>query len=260
MGVSAYSALHLSVRQMLQEHFPAIKVIENSFPKWMGGYVNRRLQLDFYIPSLGVAIEVQGVQHNQYIEYFHEDVNGFVDQQRRDRLKKHACRLKGVELLEIHKVEHLGLLKGYLKTLVPKNLRGVKSWQALREEKRTGKAATIRKEIEEIWRRRRKNFKRGQRRKPHQLVYNGQSYKVTGKAYREAISLCRADQVERYCAVIRSSRYRIEWFPYDPDKPELGHVKWYNLETEKTPIAAQETERTHQGDSQRNDGLRCAAD
>lgn len=247
---------------MLQEHFPAIKVIENSFPKWIKDYVNRRLQLDFYIPSLGVAIEVQGVQHNQYIEYFHEDVNGFVDQQRRDRLKKHACRLKGVELLEIHKVEHLGLLKGYLKTLIPKELRGAKDWRVLREEKRKAKIAEVRREIEEFWqqRKRRRRTHRSRVRKRHTLIYNGQSYCVNGKVYREAISLCRADQVEKYCAVVRSSRYRIEWFPYDPDKPELGHVKWHNLETEKTPIATQETERTHQGDSQRNDGLYCAAD
>ena len=237
---------------MLQEHFPALQVIENSFPKWMKDYVNRRLQLDFYIPALGVAIEVQGAQHDQYIEYFHEDVNGFVDQQRRDRLKKYACKLKGVELLEIRKIEHLNLLKRYLKTLVPKKFRSVKHWKMLREEKRQSKIAMIRKEIEEMWRKRRRRH-RSRVRKCHALIYEGQSYYVSGKVYREAISLCRADQVEKYCAVVRSSRYRIEWFPHDPDKPKLGHVKWYNLEAEKTPIAASEKECAHQGDPQRND-------
>ena len=50
------------------------------------------LELDIYYPEYGFAIEVQGVQHEKYHEFFHErDPNNFIKQQARDRLKKELC-------------------------------------------------------------------------------------------------------------------------------------------------------------------------
>ncbi|RHZ82606.1 hypothetical protein Glove_108g36 [Diversispora epigaea] len=50
------------------------------------------LHLDIYYPQYGFAIEVQGQQHEKYIEFFHRsDPNNFIKQQERDQLKKELC-------------------------------------------------------------------------------------------------------------------------------------------------------------------------
>ncbi|KAF0411837.1 hypothetical protein F8M41_008180 [Gigaspora margarita] len=50
------------------------------------------LELDIYYPQYGFATEVQGEQHEKYIEFFHGgDPNNFIKQQERDQLKKELC-------------------------------------------------------------------------------------------------------------------------------------------------------------------------
>ncbi|RHZ53527.1 hypothetical protein Glove_441g116 [Diversispora epigaea] len=50
------------------------------------------LQLDIFYPHYGFAIEVQGQQHEKYIEFFHRsDPNNFIKQQAQDQLKKELC-------------------------------------------------------------------------------------------------------------------------------------------------------------------------
>jgi hypothetical protein len=50
------------------------------------------LHLDIYYPEYGFAIEVQGEQHDHYIEFFHRGgSNNFIKQQERDQLKKELC-------------------------------------------------------------------------------------------------------------------------------------------------------------------------
>ncbi|RIB11655.1 hypothetical protein C2G38_93109 [Gigaspora rosea] len=51
-----------------------------------------RLELDIFYPQYGFAIEVQGIQHEKYHEFFHGgDPNNFIKQQVRDQLKKELC-------------------------------------------------------------------------------------------------------------------------------------------------------------------------
>ncbi|RHZ89713.1 hypothetical protein Glove_12g26 [Diversispora epigaea] len=50
------------------------------------------LELDIYYPEYGFAIEVQGQQHEKYIEFFHRgDPINFIQQQARDQLKDELC-------------------------------------------------------------------------------------------------------------------------------------------------------------------------
>ncbi|PKY47908.1 hypothetical protein RhiirA4_463307 [Rhizophagus irregularis] len=44
------------------------------------------------------AIEVQGPQHEKYIEFFHRDPNNFIKQQARDQLKKELCEENQISL------------------------------------------------------------------------------------------------------------------------------------------------------------------
>ena len=44
------------------------------------------LELDIFYPQYGFAIEVQGIQHEKYHEFFHgRDPNNFIKQQARDQ-------------------------------------------------------------------------------------------------------------------------------------------------------------------------------
>ncbi|CAI2188270.1 16942_t:CDS:10, partial [Funneliformis geosporum] len=60
---------------------------------------SRGLQLDIFYPEYGFAIEVQGEQHEKYIEFFHRgDKNNFIKQQARDQLKKELCEENQIAL------------------------------------------------------------------------------------------------------------------------------------------------------------------
>ena len=57
------------------------------------------LELDIFYPQYGFAIEVQGIQHEKYHEFFHGgDPNNFIKQQARDQLKKELCEENWIAL------------------------------------------------------------------------------------------------------------------------------------------------------------------
>lgn len=74
---------------------------ENVWEFWCLGHNRQRLELDFYIEELGVAIEVQGIQHYKYTPFFHANYEAFLDQQMRDKAKKTACIQNEVTLYEL---------------------------------------------------------------------------------------------------------------------------------------------------------------
>ena len=60
----------------------------------------RPLPFDFYLPELNIAIEYQGKQHYEAIEYFGGEKQLY-KQQKHDKIKKDYCKEKGINLLEI---------------------------------------------------------------------------------------------------------------------------------------------------------------
>ena len=89
------SAYHLRVRHILSLLYPLNNVLEEVPATGTG------LFLDFYIPHLGVAIEVHGEQHYKYIPMFHGSPLGFLASKTRDRKKKEWCELNGIALVEL---------------------------------------------------------------------------------------------------------------------------------------------------------------
>ncbi|CAI2191868.1 2072_t:CDS:10, partial [Funneliformis geosporum] len=60
------------------------------------------LELDIPYYDHGFAIEVQGVQHEKYHEFFHKgNLNNFIKQQERDQLKKKLCEENDIYLFHI---------------------------------------------------------------------------------------------------------------------------------------------------------------
>jgi len=63
--------------------------------------VGTRLTLDFYNANKRVAIEVQGKQHTQYVEFFHQDRINYLHQLKRDQKKERFCEINNIKLVTI---------------------------------------------------------------------------------------------------------------------------------------------------------------
>ena len=64
-------------------------------------YTGHKLQLDGYNRNLSLAFEYQGIQHYEYVEYWHKTREEFKKLQERDDIKRLLCKRNGVTLIEI---------------------------------------------------------------------------------------------------------------------------------------------------------------
>lgn len=90
------SNLHLRVREILDKLLPMTFYCEEFLVK-----DKTILEFDFYIHSHQLAIEVQGQQHYQFSSLFHKTKQDFINQQKRDQLKRDWCALNDIELIEL---------------------------------------------------------------------------------------------------------------------------------------------------------------
>jgi hypothetical protein len=84
---------------------------ENYRPEWLISERGTRLELDFYIEEIQLAIEVQGAQHYQFIEHFHKNADGFKRQLVDDRYKKDYCEKHNITFLEICSESEIGTIR-----------------------------------------------------------------------------------------------------------------------------------------------------
>lgn len=95
------SRLQRYVSRQLSIHFGKYTIRENIRPEWLIMEDGARLELDFFIKELSVAIEVQGAQHYIYIPHFHGNYDGYKKRLRFDRFKKEICFNRGIKLFEV---------------------------------------------------------------------------------------------------------------------------------------------------------------
>lgn len=84
--------LYYKIKEFLSSH----EVIHHFRDKWLG-----RQHLDIYIPALKLAFEYQGLQHSKPIDFFGGE-KAFIENQKRDNLKKQKCKQAGVYLIEVY--------------------------------------------------------------------------------------------------------------------------------------------------------------
>lgn len=89
------SHLAKEVLESLKLAFPNTLIKSEEYVNYKG----QRLFFDFYLPSLNVYIEVQGIQHSQFNSYFFKDATAFKNQKKRDSLKKEWCSLNDMTLI-----------------------------------------------------------------------------------------------------------------------------------------------------------------
>lgn len=93
----------------LYQEFPHLTIKENYWPEWLQNPDGGFLELDFYLPEIKIAIEVQGKQHYEYVPYFHGNYDGFLAQLKRDQIKRDTCAIEGIRLIEIDNEQDLVL-------------------------------------------------------------------------------------------------------------------------------------------------------
>ena len=82
--------LYYEIKKLLSH-----KVIHHGRPKWLG-----RQHFDIWIPSLNIAVEYQGAQHDRPVDFFGGE-EAFKKNQRRDETKKKLCMENNVRLIEV---------------------------------------------------------------------------------------------------------------------------------------------------------------
>lgn len=94
----------------LKAALPSHDVRQHARPRWLG-----RQHLDIFIPSLGVAVEYQGAQHDQPIAYFGGE-KAFYDCKQRDERKRRLCQKNNVRLVYVREGY---LIEDLLKAVLP---------------------------------------------------------------------------------------------------------------------------------------------
>ena len=104
------SKLQRYTGQELRRRFAKYGIVENTRPDWLISSKGERLELDFYLERLGIAVEVQGRQHFEFVPVFHVSEWDFQEQVRRDREKLAICQRAGINLLYVCKRSDIELV------------------------------------------------------------------------------------------------------------------------------------------------------
>lgn len=60
-----------------------------------------KLRFDYYLPQYHLCIEFNGIQHYEYVEYFHKDEDMFKEQLFKDDIKRKYCQAHNIHLIEL---------------------------------------------------------------------------------------------------------------------------------------------------------------
>ena len=60
-----------------------------------------RQRFDIFVLELGIAVEYDGDQHDSFNEYFHRDINGYIESKKLDISKEKFCQDNGIKLIRI---------------------------------------------------------------------------------------------------------------------------------------------------------------
>lgn len=88
------SKLHLKAIEAVRKVFPLVHIMEEVIIP--NGYI------DIFLPTLDIAIEVQGRQHFKHVGHFHKTRIDFGKAQRNDSNKALWCEENGIKLIHFN--------------------------------------------------------------------------------------------------------------------------------------------------------------
>lgn len=92
-GTINKSDLHIRARKVLNSKYPTLQILEEVPISVRKG---ETLYLDFYLPLKKICCEVHGEQHYKFVQFYHNNMMGFVKAQKRDREKEEWCQINGI--------------------------------------------------------------------------------------------------------------------------------------------------------------------
>lgn len=100
------SKFHIRARGLLKELFNSYRILEEvKLPGSTELHRKSVLYLDFYIPSIKLAIEVHGQQHYEFCPFFHKSKADFLKGKARDEDKIAWCELNDIRLVTLKYTE-----------------------------------------------------------------------------------------------------------------------------------------------------------
>jgi len=103
-------------------------VIENFRPEWLRTKsAQRPLEIDVFVPELGVGVEVHGKQHFEHVPFFHGSDDDFERAIRLDMEKRIACTENGVFLFELESEERIDEVVKKMGKLIVNNTLNIKN-------------------------------------------------------------------------------------------------------------------------------------
>lgn len=100
------SKFHIRARSLLKELFNSYRILEEvKLPGSTELHKKSVLYLDFYIPSIKLAIEVHGKQHYEFCPFFHRSKADFLKGKARDEDKLAWCELNDIQLITLKYTE-----------------------------------------------------------------------------------------------------------------------------------------------------------
>lgn len=122
MQMSKFQSL---VYEMIRVNAPNELILVNHRPDWLYG-----MELDFYFPNRNFAIEVQGLQHREYVPAIQSSKEEFERQVQRDKQKQRILQRRKIKILYLHqgdpsiKSRIAGKLGKHLKLRIMKRIKG----------------------------------------------------------------------------------------------------------------------------------------
>ena len=95
------SKLHHLARNILNDLFPAMPVVEELPIKFDAKGFSSSKFIDFFIPTFKMIIEVHGEQHYKFNTMFHSTPKDFADQKKRDLKVQEWCAINGFWYIEL---------------------------------------------------------------------------------------------------------------------------------------------------------------
>lgn len=89
------SKCQYSIGQVLKGVFPSDIILEEFYVPAEGIYI------DFFIPRVKVAVEINGAQHDKFTPFFHGTKTGFTKAKERDKKKSSWCEINSIILLSL---------------------------------------------------------------------------------------------------------------------------------------------------------------
>ena len=94
------SKFHIRARHLVKEVYNSYRILEEvKLPGSTETHKRSVLYLDFFIPSISLALEVHGQQHYEFCQFFHKGKVDFLKAQTRDEDKARWCELNNIKLI-----------------------------------------------------------------------------------------------------------------------------------------------------------------